>query len=315
MWFVISELCWPAGVSLLRDQAPTLYEPRLFADVDRMFSSLADCEALIVRNQTLVNAALLAQAPVLKVVGRMGVGLDNLDLPALRARGVRVVTGGPANAISVAEYVFAAVFELARNIAAASASTHAGGWERQTFTGMQLHGKTFGLLGLGDIGARVARRAAAFGMRVVAFDPVQTPAHFAASELGVELLPLEHVLRCADVLSLHVPLIASTRNLLNSERLGWMKPTAFVINSARGGIIDEHALAAGLRANRLGGAALDVRAQEPPAKPDFLGGVPHLLLTPHVAGLTEEAQALTCGLVAADVLRVLAGEAPHFEVR
>lgn len=313
--FLITE--WmPVGVDRLAAAGVTIYDPELWRDRARLSAQLANCTALIVRNQTRVDAALLANAPQLRVVGRLGVGLDNLDLDALRTRGITVVTGGNANAIAVAEYTLAAMLTLARRLPAADQHTKGGGWDRAAFgAGFELHGKTLGLIGLGDIGARVARRALAFGMRVVAHDPLITPQHFAAAELGVALMPLDDLLGESDFISLHVPLLPTTRHLIHAERLARMKPTAALINTSRGGIVDEAALVEALRAGRLGGAALDVRAHEPPEQPDPLAQFENVLLTPHIAGLTAESQARVCQAVAEDVLRVLRGERPLFAVR
>lgn len=315
MQHIVTELCWPSGVRLLSQSAPTLYDPSLHKDRERLLSHLGDCAALVVRNQTRVNRELLDRAPSLRVVGRLGVGLDNLDLPALRERGIVAVTGGNANAIAVAEYAIAAMLALARRIAPAHADTRAGGWDRVAFTGTELYGKTLGLIGMGDIGARVARRAAAFGMDLVAYDPALTPSHFSPSEFGARLLSLEDVLRVSDYVSLHVPLLDGTRHLINAERLALMKHTARIVNSSRGGIIDEIALFEALREGRLAGAALDVREVEPPPAGDALAGLPNVLLTPHIGGLTDEAQDKICTAVAEDVLRVLRGERPLFGVK
>lgn len=315
MSIVITE--WmPVGVDRLDAFAPTTYAPDLWRDRARLLGRIGDCEALIVRNQTQVNRELLARAPKLKVVGRLGVGLDNLDLDALRERGVTVVTGGNANAIAVAEYVIAAMLLLARRLHAADRSTKGGTWDRAAFgSGGELYGKTLGLIGLGDIGTRVARRADAFGMRIIAHDPLITPHHFAAAELGVMLMPLDDVLRESDFVSLHVPLLPTTARLLDAERLARMKPTAILINTSRGGIVDEVALVHALREGRLAGAALDVRAHEPPSEADPLAQFDNVLLTPHIAGLTAESQARVCATVTEDVLRVLRGEKPMNVVR
>jgi len=306
----------PAEVDRLAAAARTTYAPSLWRDRPRLFELLAECQALIVRNQTQVNAELLAHAPSLKVIGRLGVGLDNLDLRALRERSVTVVTAGQANAISVAEYTFAAMLSLARKLPAADRSVKSGGWDRATFgAGAELCGKTLGLIGLGDIATRVAKRAAAFGMRTIAHDPLVTPLHFASAEFNVPLLSLDEVLREGDFISLHVPLSPTTANLINADRLALMKPTAILINTSRGGVVDEAALAEALRTGRLGGAALDVRAHEPPGSNDPLAVLDNVLLTPHVAGLTAESQARVCAAVADDVLRILRGERPLFAVQ
>ncbi|MFC1463761.1 MAG: hydroxyacid dehydrogenase [Candidatus Brachytrichaceae bacterium NZ_4S206] len=306
----------PVGVDRLEAFSATTYDSALWRDRARLFDLLSECEALIVRNQTQVDAELLDHAPKLKVVGRLGVGLDNLDLNALRERGITVVTGGNANAVAVAEYTIAAMLALARKLPAADRSTKGGAWDRATFgAGVELYGKTLGLIGLGDIGARVAKRADAFGMRVIAYDPLITPTHFAATEFGVTLLPLDDVLRESDFVSLHVPLLPTTANLINAERLARMKPTAILINTSRGRIVDESALAQALQEKRLGGAALDVRAHEPPGEADPLAQFENVLLTPHIAGLTAESQARVCTAVAEDVLRVLRGEKPVFATK
>ncbi|BCX03789.1 MAG: hypothetical protein KatS3mg053_1727 [Candidatus Roseilinea sp.] len=306
----------PVGVDRLEAFGPTTYDPDLWRDRLRLFELLAECEALIVRNQTQVDAELLAHAPRLKVVGRLGVGLDNLDLNILRERGITIVTGGNANAIAVAEYTLAAMLALARKLPAADCSTKSGAWDRAAFgAGIELYGKTLGLIGLGDIGARVAKRADAFGMRIIAHDPLITPSHLAAAEFGVTLMALDDVLRESDFVSLHVPLLPTTAHLINAERLARMKPTAILINTSRGGIVDEAALVQALSERRLGGAALDVRAHEPPGEADPLTHFENVLLTPHIAGLTAESQARVCTAVAEDVLRVLRGEKPVFTIK
>lgn len=305
----------PVGVDRLAAFGPTRYDPALWRDRARLCELLGDCEALIVRNQTRVDAELLAHAPKLKVVGRLGVGLDNLDVNALRERHIAIVTGGHANAIAVAEYTLAAMLALARKLPLADRSTKGGGWDRAAFgAGGELYGKTLGLIGLGDIGARVAKRAAAFGMRVIAHDPLITPNHFAAAEFDVALLPMDRVLRESDFVSLHVPLLPTTVRLINAERLAEMKPTAILINTSRGEIVDEDALAQALREGRLGGAALDVRAHEPPDRPDPLSAFDNVLLTPHVAGLTAESQTRVCNAVVEGVLGTLRSEKPMFTI-
>jgi D-3-phosphoglycerate dehydrogenase len=315
MKYLITE--WmPNGIELLREHGDVVYDTTLWNDRPRLFDALSDCDALIVRNQTQVDAKLLGASPRLKVVGRLGVGLDNLDLNALRERNVIVVTGGNANAVSVAEYAMAAMMVLSRKLVAADASTKSGMWARATFgAGAELFGKTLGLIGLGDIGARVAKRAVAFGMKVIAHDPLITPTHFASAEFDVGLVSLDEVLRCSDFISLHVPLIPSTKHLIDHNRISQMKPTAILINSSRGGIVDEVALASALSEKRIGGAALDVREKEPPDSNDALARFENVLLTPHIGGLTVEAQARVCVSVAQDVLRVLRGEKPMFAVR
>lgn len=305
---VISELIWPPSLEPLRAVAEVVYAEDLWRRPDDLRAELAAADALIVRNQTKVSGELLAAAPRLKVVGRLGVGLDNIDVAAARARGAEVVFARSSNAVAVAEYVFAAMFAAARRLAEATVDTRAGGWNRQRFTGGELYGKTLGIVGLGDIGARLARRAQAFGMQTLAADPQVGESSLAVAEFGVRLVSLETLLAASDFVSLHVPLVPATRQLMNAERLALMKPGAWLINTARGGVIDEEALAAALRAGRPAGAALDVRANEPPGPNDPLAELPNVILSPHTAGITEESNRRTATMVVDDVLRVLRGE-------
>ncbi len=306
---VVSEMLAAPGPELLQASGlETLLDVELWRDREQLRAQLRTATALIVRNQTQVDAALLASAPQLRVVGRLGVGLDNIDLAAAKAQGVVVTAGRNANATAVAEYVIAALLHVFREIGAADASTNAGGWERVRFGGMELSGKTLGLIGAGEIGRRVAVRARAFGMRVVAYDPLVGPYDFAPTEQQVELLPFDDVLRASDCLSLHVPLLPATHHLINSAALARMRPSAVLVNTSRGGIVDEQALLAALAAGTIRHAILDVRETEPPDVHDPLLRLSHLTLTPHVAGLTAEAQERTSRLVVSDVLRVLAGE-------
>lgn len=311
MRVVISELIWTPALEPLRAAAEVVYAEDLWRRPDDLRAELARADALIVRNQTMVTDELLAAGPGLRIVGRLGVGLDNIDLAAARARGVQVAFARSSNAVAVAEYVFAAMLAASRTLAEATADTRAGGWSRQRFTGGELFGKTLGIVGLGDIGGRLARRAQAFGMGVLAADPQVGPNALVAAEFGVRLVGLEELLAEADFVSLHVPLVPATRGLMDAGRLALMKPTAWLINTARGGVVDEAALAAALRAGRPAGAALDVRASEPPGPGDPLAALPNVILTPHIAGITSESNERTAVMVVDDVLRVLRGEGPR----
>ncbi|MDF1523108.1 MAG: hydroxyacid dehydrogenase [Trueperaceae bacterium] len=312
---VVSE--WIDGAALERIAArhELVYDPQLHADVPALHAALADADAWVVRNQSRVDRAALAVAPGLRVVGRVGVGLDNLDLTALRERGVAVTWAPGTNAASVAEYVLGALVHLWRRFDGATEHVRGGGWDRPAFMGREAFGRTLGLIGLGDIGARVARRARAFGLEVVASDPALHDASFAVQELGVALLPVDELLARSDAVSLHVPLVPGTRGLIDAEALARMRPDALLVNTSRGGLIDEAALATALREGRLGGAALDVRDHEPPGDGDPLAGAPRLLLTPHVAGVTVESNARASRHVADEVLRALAGEGLRTPVR
>lgn len=306
---VVSEFLASPGPELLAASGlPVVSDPDLWQDRDRLRAAIAGARALIVRNQTQVDADLLAAAPDLQVVGRLGVGLDNIDLATAKSRGVTITAGRNANAIAVAEYVMSAMLHLARDLRAADASVRTGQWDRTTFTGTEIWGKTLGLVGIGEIGRRVARRAQAFGMAVIGYDPLLGPYDYPLAEEAIALVALDEVLRRADVVSIHVPLIPATRQLINAERLALMRPTAILINTSRGGVIDEAALLAALNLGRPGRAVLDVRATEPPPADDPLRQSGRVLLTPHIAGLTDGAQDRTSRLVVADVLRVLNGE-------
>jgi (S)-sulfolactate dehydrogenase len=305
---VVSEWIDPAALDRLGVEHEVVGHRDLHRDRPALLAALASADAWLVRNQTRVDAAALAAAPRLRVVGRVGVGLDNLDLSALRAAGVAVTWAPGSNAASVAEYVLGALLHVWRRFDAATAHVQGGGWDRQAFMGTEAFGRTLGLVGLGDIGARVARRASAFGLRVQATDPAVHDASFAVQEFGVRLVGLEELLATSDAVSLHVPLVPSTRRLIDATALARLRPDAVLVNTSRGELIDEADLAAALTRGHLRAAVLDVRANEPPGADDPLAGAPRLVLTPHVAGVTVEANARASGHVADEVLRVLRGE-------
>jgi D-3-phosphoglycerate dehydrogenase len=305
---LVCELMWEEGLDLLRAEAPTLYDPDLGGRREHLLRRAADAEALIVRNATWVDRELLGAARRLKVVGRLGVGLDNIDLDAASRAGVRVVFAPGVNSVATAEFALGLCLSLARHIPAAGAAGAKGVWERRGLAGRELAGCVLGVLGLGRTGTQVARAARALGMEVWSHNPHRPLDDAEARHAGVRPVGFEELLRGADFVSLHLPLTAETRGLIGPRQLALFRPDAYLINTARGGLVDEPALARALREGWLAGAALDVRAIEPPPDPDPLAGVPNLLLTPHVAGLTEEAQRLTSTRVARDVLRVLRGE-------
>ncbi len=242
------------------------------------------------------------------MVGRLGVGLDNIDLVAARDREIPVIYARNANAVSVAEYVMAAVLSCSRNLSEANEDVRAGNWNRKRFTGSEVYGKTLGLVGVGEIAQRTARRAGAFGMRVLGYDPYVAPYDYAPVETGVELVDLDTLLARADFVSLHVPLNGSTCNLFCLEVFRKMKPTAWLINTARGGVINEADLTRALDEGLVGGAVLDVLKEEPVSKESPLLIRDNVVLTPHIAGLTEEAQVKTSVLVAKEVIKVLRGQ-------
>ncbi|MHB1628160.1 MAG: hydroxyacid dehydrogenase [Bacilli bacterium] len=308
---VVTELMDEEGLSLLRERMQVEYDPSL-AGSARLNEAVARAEALIVRNQTRITRELLDRTPQLKVIGRLGVGLDNIDIAAAKERQVPVITAKNANAVAVAEYVFAAMLMTSRPIAEATAHVLAGGWDRTVFGGSELSHKTLGLVGVGEIGVRIALRARAFGMHVIAYDPFVMPYDLAAVDAGVTLTSLDDVCARAHFISLHVPLTADTRHMLGAGQLNVMRPDAVVINTSRGGVIEETALFGALSRHAIRAAVLDVLEQEPPSPIAHVRG---LYLSPHVAGLTREAQGRTSELVAREVLRTLDGQASPCAVR
>lgn len=311
---LVPEFVPEAALGVLRAAGHVRFEPDLHARRDALLAALADADALVVRNQTRVDAALLAAAPSLRVVGRVGVGLDNFELEALRSRGIVLTYTPGANAASVAEYVIGAVLTVYRRFAAVDLAVRAGGWDREAATGREVAGSYLGIVGLGDIGSRVAARGRALGMRVLASDPYLHAASAAVQENEVALLSLPEVLERSDVVSLHAPLTVETRQLIGAAELGRMKPSALLVNTGRGALVDERALAAALASDRPGFAVLDVRDPEPPGPDDPLARLDNVLLTPHVAGVTHEALARAACHAARDVVRVLAGEQPFSPV-
>jgi (S)-sulfolactate dehydrogenase len=306
---VISESMDAPAVALLARDFEVDYRPALFEDAAALAAALAQAEAWIVRNRTQVRGEPLAAAARLKVVGRLGVGLDNIDLDACAARAIEVIPATGANAESVAEYVLAMAMVLLRGAAYLStAAVLAGRWPRQMLSqGREVAGKTLGLVGFGSIGRVTARKAAAMGMRIVAFDPAVAAGSPSWAEHGASPLGLDELLARSDVVSLHLPLTDATRGLLDEARLARMKPGAILVNSARGGIVDEAALAKALAAGRLGGAALDVFDREPLAAGSVLADAPNLILTPHVAGVTLESNERVSSIIAGRVSAFLGG--------
>ncbi|MGQ0560421.1 MAG: phosphoglycerate dehydrogenase [Gemmatimonadota bacterium] len=244
--------------------------------------------AVIVRSSTRITRDALKYAKALQVIGRAGVGVDNIDVDAATESGVAVLNAPSGNTISAAELTLALLLALVRRVPAADRSMRAGEWDRKSFNGSELYGKTLGLVGAGRIGSEVARRAHAFGMRIVVYDPYLTADR--ANALDMELAPLEDVLRRADVLTLHVPLTDATANLIGKKQLALMKPSAVIVNAARGGVINEQALYEALKQGQLAGAAIDVFEREPLPADDPLRSLPAVVLTPHLGAATAEAQ-------------------------
>lgn len=304
MQVVVSEFLSASGLDTLRAAAQVHYDPGLAADPERLRQLAACADALVVRNRTRVDTALLASAPRLRVVGRLGSGLDNLDQEAIRRRGIRLVHAAGINATAAAEFTLTLMLALARDFQPEWCAGPGPDWRaRGLRLGRELAGKTLGIVGVGAVGAEVAKRARALGMRVLAAGGAGTAA--TARALGVAVVPLAALWPAADVVSLHGRLTAETRHLISRETLAHFRPWATLINTARGALVDEAALDAALRTGRLGGAALDVRDPEPPPQPDPLAQTPRLIRTPHLAGLSVEAQERIATQVAAAVVTAL----------
>lgn len=299
---VITEFMDESAVEALRAQCDVLYDATLVDRQADLLATLVGARALIVRNRTQVNTALLAAAPGLVVVGRLGVGLDNIDLPACRARHIEVIPATGANALAVAEYVIATAMVLLRGAYLSSAEVAAGNWPRPRLSGgREIGGKTLGLVGFGGIGRLTARLAQALGMHVLAHDPLVAPDDALWARHDVAPRDIDALLAEADVVSLHVPLTDATRGLMDPARIARMKPGAVLINTARGGIVNEPALADALREGRLAGAALDVFDREPLPAGSPLAGTPNLILTPHIGGVTRESNIRVSTLIAQKV--------------
>jgi len=301
---VVAEEIAPAGLELLRAEA----EVRDLAGAERaaLLGALGDADALVVRSATRVDAALLAAAPRLRVVGRAGIGVDNIDVEAATAAGVLVVNAPTANAVSAAEHTMALLLSQARRVPEADRTLREGTWERGRLQGVELHGKTLGIVGLGRIGTLVAQRAAAFGMRVVAYDPYVGAER--ARRVGVEVAEsLQALLAGADVVSIHLPRTRETEGLIGAEALAAAKPGIRIVNTSRGGVVDEEALAEAIRSGRVAGAALDVFASEPLTHSPLFD-LPEVVVTPHLGAATVEAQDKAGTDVADAVLAALRGE-------
>jgi len=305
---VITEFMDEAAIREILADRDVLYDPKLVDRPSDLLAQLSEARALIVRNRTQVRGALLEAAGKLEVVGRLGVGLDNIDVEACNARGVTVHPATGANDLSVAEYVITAALLLLRCAWTATPEVTAGKWPRMTTIGREISGKTLGLIGLGNIARETATRARALGMQIVAFDPLLPADHTAWQR--AKPYSLKELLQVADVVSLHVPLLPSTINMIGRAQLASMRRGSIIINAARGGVLDEDAVVESLRSGHLGGAALDVFDTEPldAARGARFAKTPNLLLTPHIAGVTEESNVRVSELIARQVLGHLAGK-------
>ena len=304
---LISENIQGAAVDALRSRFDVVCLPELWKAPAELAEKIKDSRALIVRNQTQVTADLLTAAPDLLVVGRAGVGLDNVDVHFAAQAGIVITSTPDQNAISVAELVIGLMLSLARFIPAADRDAKNGNWNRNRFVGTELYDKTLGIIGAGKIGFLTARRAMAFGMKVLAYDPYLSPDNVLLSELQAELVSLDELLTRSDVVSCHLPASPQTVDLLNCACFSKMKPQAFFINTSRGTVVSEPDLLDALKNRTIAGAALDVRATEPPRAGE-LETLPNVILTPHIAAFTREAQDRVTRAICEDVARVLDGK-------
>ncbi len=285
-----------------------VFNPDIWNDAAALTQAAAEADAIIVRNQTQVSAELIAAAPNLKIVARAGAGLDNIDTEAATAAGIVVSYAPNENSLSVAELAMGMFISLARNIATADRDIRNGTWNRALFTGCELSGKTLGIVGIGHIGTLVAQRAKTFGMSLVAHDKFADPnaPHFA--DLDISFVTLDELLAQADFITVHLPLLPDTRRIFNKDRFAQMKPSAFFVNTSRGEVVDEGALAEALETGIIAGAALDVRETEPPGGGDPITGMDNAVLTPHIAAFTNEAQERVEAAVCRDTAAVLRGQ-------
>ena len=299
MNIIITEFMDDTAVAELAAQFPTHYDPTLVDQPAQLLAQLADASAIIVRNRTQVNLAMLAAAPHLRVVGRLGVGLDNIDVAACESRGIAVIPATGANAAAVAEYVIGTAMALLRVAYTRSAETASGAWPRTALSnGREIGGKTLGLIGFGGIGQLTAKLAQGLGVNVIAYDPMLAADAAVWATSRVACRSMSELLAQSDIVSLHVPLTLQTRNLIDQAALEAMRAGAVLINTSRGGIVDEQALAEALKSGHLGGAAIDVFEQEPLPANSSLSTAPRTILTPHIAGVTVESNTKVSALIA-----------------
>lgn len=304
---VIAEFMDEPAVDRLRQEFDVLYEPSLVDRPDDLAKAVRDARALIVRNRTQVRDAVLDAGVNLKAVGRLGVGLDNIDVKTCKVRGIAVFPASGANDLAVKEYVIAGLLMLFRGAYHATDDMRAGLWPREQLMKREISGRSLGLIGFGSIARDVAAAVQALGMSVSAFDPFVAADDLVWQAMNVANSTFEQVLSESDAISIHVPLTDGTKHLINADALSLMKPSAYLINSARGGVVDEAALATALREGKLAGAMLDVFEQEPLPADNLFGDVPNLILTPHIAGVTEDSNVRVSAVTAKNIRDALKG--------
>ena len=310
MRVLIADPIAPDGAEILADQGVDT-DTRIGLTEDELIATIADYDGLIVRSETKVTPKVLEAAAKLQVVGRAGVGYDNIDIDSATAHGVIVVNAPSSNTISAAEHTLALMLSVARHVPQAHSSLGGGEWNRRKFLGSELRGKTLGIVGLGRIGSEVARRAAAFEMRLIGYDPFVAEEH--GRHLGAEIVSLESLIEQSDIITLHTPMTDSTRSLIGKSELAKMKQGAILINCARGGLVDESALRAAIDDGHIGGAALDVFIAEPPEDSPLFRH-PNVVVTPHLGASTEEAQSNVAREVAEQMIDVFEGRSPRYAV-
>src|SRR5881398_2534540 len=285
---LISDALSPAAVQIFKDRGIEVdFQPKLGADKERLAQVIGEFDGLAIRSATKVTPKILEKATRLKVIGRAGIGVDNVEIPAATARGIIVMNTPFGNSITTAEHAITLMLALAREIPQADASTQAGKWEKNRFMGVEITGKTLGVIGCGNIGAIVADRAQGLRMKVIAYDPFLSPER--AKDIGVEKVELDELFKRADFITLHTPLTEKTKNIIDAAALAKMKKGVRIINCARGGLVDEQALVDALNAKHIAGAAFDVFVEEP-ATSNVLFGHPNVICTPHLGASTTEAQ-------------------------
>ncbi len=311
MKILISDPLAEQGLEVIKRQNDLVADVKVKLPPDELIKSIPAYDALIVRSETKVTEKVIEAGKNLKVIGRAGVGLDNIDVRAATKRGVVVLNAPGGNTISTAEHTISMMLALARNIPQACASLRSRKWDRKSFTGAEVYGKTLGIIGLGRIGSEVARRAYALGMKLLGYDPILSPER--ARSINVEPTELDTLIKNSDFITLHVPLTEQTKNLLSAQRFKTMKPDVRIINCSRGGVVDEAALCKAIKSGKVAGAALDVFENEPPLDSPLLE-LDSVVVTPHLGASTEEAQVNVAREVADQVVRALRGEPVPYAV-
>ena len=309
MKVLVAEPISNEGIDILRSYAQV--DIKLGLKSEEIISTIGDYEALVVRSQTQVSAKVIEAGKKLQVIARAGVGVDNIDVEEATRRGIVVVNAPTGNTISAAEHTIALMLALARHIPQANAMLKSGVWQRSDFMGIEVRNKTLGIIGLGNVGSEVARRARGLEMKLIAYDPFISADY--AHNLQVELLSLEQLIRESDFITLHLPLTASTKALIGAKELALVKPTVRIINTARGGLIDEEALAKAVKEKRVAGAAIDVFSSEPATK-SVLFENDAIIVTPHLGASTTEAQAMAAKDIAEQIIDIFKGQPARYAV-